>query len=494
MKTSPGPILVWMRNSLRVNDSAILSQAARSGGDVLPFLCTSDGWSGAEDTPRRRMLRSSITALHGALRRKNSALFMLGEDPLREIPRAASALGAGALYVTRSVDPALRNLDRKLGSALREIGCAMCECDDAVIFGKDALRSASGSHYSVYTHYRNAWLARLQEAMPPAPAVVPPLSVLPRLRTCETLAGFRAVTRGGEPEALRALARFGRSGLREYHRLREMPAEEGTSRLSAHIACGAISARTVLSAALEARGKALRERNDPAARAGSGPGAFIGELIWREFFHQIMDHVPRVADEPYREEFSAFPWRRGTGAFGAWCEGTTGYPIVDAGMRQLRAEGWMHNRVRMIVASFLTKDLHIDWRRGEDHFFRWLVDADRASNNGNWQWVAGTGTDAAPYFRVFNPVLQGRKFDPGGAYVRRYLPELGRVPDPFIHAPWEMSAAQQKACSFRPGKDYPRPVVDHAEERQAALRMYREARLARGAARDFPAVAAKGDT
>ena len=484
MKTDPRPVLVWMRNSLRVSDNTLLSQAVNAGGEVIPFLCASDGWSGSEDTPRRRMLRSSITALHNELRRAGSALFVLGEDPLREIPRAASSLGARALYLTRSVDPIVRQSDHRLGRALRGSGCEMREIDDSVIFGKDTILTSSGTPYRVYTHFKNAWLARIQEAIPPVPVAVRPLVRMPSLRACEKLEGYRDAKPGGEPAGLSALAAFARGGLHDYHLKRDLPASGGTSRLSGHIASGTISVRTVLSHVRDA----LPESASPGR---GGAGAFIGELIWREFFHQTMEHFPRVAEEPFNEQFSSFPWRRGEKSFALWREGMTGYPIVDAGMRQLNAEGWMHNRVRMIVASFLTKDLHIDWRRGEGHFFKLLADADRASNNGNWQWVAGTGTDAAPYFRVFNPVLQGKKFDPSGAYVRRYVPELARVPDTFIHTPWEMSATAQKGSSFRPGKDYPRPVVRHEDERGVALSMYRAARAGRGAQRS-PAVSKTG--
>jgi len=484
MNTDRRPILVWMRNSLRVTDNALLTQAARAGSDAVPFLCTSDGWSGDEDTPRRRIMRSAIAALDAALRDGGSALFMLGEDPLREIPRAASSLRAEALYVTRSVDPRVRRRDGRLGRALAAIGCPMHEIDDTVIFGRDAFRTTSGTPYTVYTPYRNAWLSRMQEAVPPLPAVIPPLSFMPSLPPCGMLDGYPPPGSGGEPAALRALTAFVKEGLHAYHTRRDSPATAGTSGLSPYLACGAVSVRTVLSAVRDAR-------NESPAGTRSGAGTFTGELIWREFFHQIMEHFPRVSGEPFREEFSAFRWHRAGKKFASWCRGNTGYPIVDAGMRQLIAEGWMHNRVRMIVASFLVKDLHVDWRLGEEHFFRLLADADTASNNGNWQWVAGTGTDAAPYFRIFNPVLQGRKFDPAGAYVRRYVPGLARVPDAFIHAPWEMSAAGQKACSFRPGTDYPLPIVNHAEERAVALRMFAAARGGRTQRRRIRAAAGK---
>jgi deoxyribodipyrimidine photo-lyase len=283
------------------------------------------------------------------------------------------------------------------------------------------------------------------------------------------------ISPGGETAAIRRLNAFASGGIAAYGRLRDIPGLDGTSRLSAHIANGTISIRAVLRAAVEARGA--------TGSRGEGADRFISELIWREFYHQILGHFPSVAAGPFREEFAALSWSRKRSHFDAWCEGRTGYPLVDAGMRQLLAEGWMHNRVRMVAASFLTKDLHIDWRRGERFFFERLIDADAASNNGGWQWTAGTGTDAAPYFRVFNPVAQGKRFDPDGSYVRRYVPELARVPNRYIHAPWEMSAALAGECSFRIGKDYPLPIVDHAAERAVALDLYASLRRRKGSRR-----------
>jgi deoxyribodipyrimidine photo-lyase len=251
--------------------------------------------------------------------------------------------------------------------------------------------------------------------------------------------------------------------------MRDLPGIDGTSRLSAHLANGTISIRTVYHAVKERADRAPEKEHESIA-------IFINELIWREFYYQILANFPFAVDGAFREEFRSLRWSENREHFRAWAEGRTGYPIVDAAMRQLRSEGWMHNRARMIVASFLTKDLHIDWRRGEQHFFDHLIDADIASNNGGWQWTAGTGTDASPWFRIFNPVLQGEKFDPDGAYVRRYVPELSRLPANAIQKPWVLSPTEQKAAGCILGAEYPERIVRHEEERLVTLELYKNPR------------------
>jgi deoxyribodipyrimidine photo-lyase len=260
-----------------------------------------------------------------------------------------------------------------------------------------------------------------------------------------------------------------RKKLASYAERRDLLAKDATSRLSAHLANGTISIREVYHAARE-----VRSRGNAVARTSAD--TFITELIWREFFYQILAHHPFVLRRSFRDGIPADSWSGTRRHLRAWCEGRTGYPIVDAGMRQLNSEGWMHNRARMIVASFLVKDLHIDWRKGERYFLDRLIDADLASNNGGWQWVAGTGTDASPWFRIFNPVTQSRRFDPSGAYIRRYVPELASVPAPLVHSPWLMSRDDQVRTHCRIGKDYPLPIVDHNVERAVALAMFRVAK------------------
>jgi deoxyribodipyrimidine photo-lyase len=273
-----------------------------------------------------------------------------------------------------------------------------------------------------------------------------------------------AAPTGGEEAAKRRLDAFLEGAARRYHEDRDRPALDGTSRLSPYLRFGAISVRQCFEHGEDAAA------GEPALRRGVGK--WLDELVWREFYAAILERHPRVLRESYRREYDALVWNDDARGFEAWCEGQTGFPIVDAGMRQLRATGWMHNRVRMIVASFLTKDLLIDWREGERFFLERLVDGDPASNNGGWQWSASTGTDAQPYFRIFNPVAQGRRWDPHGRYVRRWLPELGRVEDAHVHAPWEETLPS----------DYPPPIVDHAERRELALERFGSVRDGRARA------------
>jgi deoxyribodipyrimidine photo-lyase len=471
-------VLVWMRRALRVADNGPLWHALREAGEVIPFVCSRDGWDEKGDTPRGRFIRGACSDLDANLRRMGSALFLLDGDPLKQIPRATAAVQAESVYVTGPEDPLLKRGDEKLARALARIGCALTIVDDSVIFGKDDILSAAGMPYTVFTPYKKAWLSRIDDAPLPCHVEIRPLSLrIPPglLRSLPPVSAGNGPA--GETMALRRLEAFIREKIGDYGNLRDIPSADGTSRLSIHLANGTISIRTVLAAAREVR--------SASGNAGGKGGAdlFIGELIWREFFHQILGHFPSVTRVPFREQFAGLEWSRRTSLFDAWCDGRTGYPIVDAGMRQLNEEGWMHNRVRMVTASFLTKDLHIDWRWGERYFFDRLIDADVASNNGGWQWTAGTGTDAAPYFRVFNPVSQGKRFDPDGIYVRRYVPELAKVPPPFIHAPWEMSEALARGHSFRPGRDYPSPIVDHAVERGIALSFYASAQQGKRAPR-----------
>lgn len=459
-----------MRGALRVNDNAVLTRAMSEGEECIPFICTHDIPAEKGDTPRGRFMRSAIADLDANLRRMGSALILIDGDPAVEIPRAAVEMAAEAVYVAEPDDPVERRRDAALLRALSAAGCRLISVADSVLFGKEEILSGAGTPYTVFTPFMKAWLRRIEDVPPPYPAIVRPISIrIPRTRT-SVQTYTPGVRREGETAARERLGEFIRTGIAGYGTLRDMPASGGTSRLSAHLARGTISIRTVFSAAREARDTGVTD----AAREGAD--RFIGELIWREFYHQILGHFPGVTEGPFREEFARVRWSGRKSLFDAWCEGRTGYPIVDAGMRQLNEEGWIHNRIRMVAASFLTKDLHIDWRRGERYFFDRLIDADTASNNGGWQWTAGTGTDASPFFRIFNPVSQGKRFDRTGEYVRRYVPELSRLPASFIHAPWEMSPSLAREISFRAGRDYPAPVVDHAVERGVALSLYRGVR------------------
>jgi len=353
--------------------------------------------------------------------------------------------------------------------ALEKCGAEVVARTDHVVFRAGEVRSASGGMYAVYTPYRKAWWRRwreeprLPQRRPRLPGPIPGFAGerVPRGREPSPRAAGPKLLIGGEDAAQRRLDRFLEGVAQRYDRDRDRLDRDGTSRLSAYLRFGAISVRQCFERA-EAAVAA-----DPSLAAGVG--CWLDELVWREFYAAILEEHPRVLRESYRREYGELVWNDDAAGFEAWCTGRTGYPVVDAGMRQLLETGWMHNRARMITASFLTKDLLIDWREGERFFFAHLVDGDPASNNGGWQWSASTGTDSQPYFRIFNPVLQGRRFDPEGDYVRRWVPELRGLTGAAVHEPWRASGA---------ARDYPARVVDHAERRELALARFADARAA----------------
>jgi deoxyribodipyrimidine photo-lyase len=460
--------VVWMRRAWRIQDNAPLWNAVRDAEEVIPVVCLSDQERYRESTPRRKFVQSALQDLDAHCRALGSRLTVRLGPAEEQIPALAAIHDADAVYAAEAYDPAARNRDARIAGALTRVGRSWLTYKDALVFDGRELLTASGNPYRVFTPYKNAWLRRLDDA----PRVHPRLRALTTPApgrgdlTLDRIPGFSSqATEGGETAALRRLKRFLASGIGSYRKTRDIPGIDGTSRLSAHLSVGTISVRTVLAKVLECRrgaGRNERENID----------VYVSELIWREFYYSILLQFPRVIDRAFRSEFDSLMWGDDRSHFAAWCEGRTGYPIVDAGMRQLHQEGWMHNRVRMIVASFLTKDLHLSWQWGERFFLERLVDADIASNNGGWQWTAGTGTDASPWFRIFNPVAQGERFDPKGEYVRRYVPELAKVPDRYVHKPWEMSAGKRGAGRTAVAP-YPPPIVRHDEERRLTLQLYR---------------------
>jgi deoxyribodipyrimidine photo-lyase len=392
--------------------------------------------------------------------------------PEEEIPAVAHAHRATAVYAVSIYDPAGIERDRRIARALNSMGVEFCAFKDAVLFEADEVLSRSGTPFKVFTPYKKAWLERLDDIPPVLPLLRKISSPSPRTGdvTLDRLPGLSGTPRGrGEQKAGKRLRSFLKHGLRRYRERRDYPGLDGTSRLSPYLASGALSVRSVFHAVRESS-------TGETGEARIARETYLSELIWREFYHQVLLHFPHVVRESFREEFNDISWSVDRRHFAAWCNGQTGFPIVDAAMLQLRQEGWMHNRARMIVASFLTKDLHLNWQWGEDFFFDHLIDADIASNNGGWQWTAGTGTDASPWFRIFNPVLQGEKFDPEGVYVKRYIPELSNVPARVIHRPWVLSRAEQLAIGCVLGKNYPLPLVRHEEARKATVMLYRKAR------------------
>jgi deoxyribodipyrimidine photo-lyase len=394
------------------------------------------------------------------------------EDSLRELLRVAAECGADRVVWNRLYTPAAIARDKHVKAWLRAEGLVATSFNASLLHEPWEVQTKAGGPFQVFTPYWRHCLGRAEPAEPvPAPAQLPAPPAWPRSLALEELdllpaidwaAGLRAAWTPGSAVAHAQVRRFLREAFATYGDGRNRPDLAGTSRLSPHLHFGEIGPRQVWAAT---RAHGLFE----AGAASWRNSQFLAEIGWREFAHHLLYHFPSTPERPLRPEFGRFPWRSDPAALAAWQRGTTGYPIVDAGLRELWHTGWMHNRVRMIVGSFLVKDLLMPWNTGAAWFWDTLVDADLASNTLGWQWVAGCGADAAPFFRVFNPALQGAKFDPEGTYVRRWLPELLHVPTTYIHEPWSAPADVLSRAGVALGKDYPHPLVDHQEARKAAL-------------------------
>ena len=456
------PVIVWFRRDLRLVDNPALHDAARSGAPILPVYILEDDLPRPLGGASRWWLHHSLAALSQGLEAKGAKLLLLKGSAARLLPQLAARIGAERILANRRNDPKEAALDARINEALEgrlEIKA------DGLLFEPGSVRTQAGGPVQIFTPFwRNA--LKLPEPAKPLPAPesiagYPDLTgerledwaLLPNKPDWAT--GIRDAWTPGEAAARQRLADFLDDDIEAYSRLRDVPSRPGTSRLSPYLAFGEISPRQIWHA---------------AQAYGAHPSeAYLRELGWREFCQHMLIRHPDMATQPQRPEFARFPWSGTIAQWKAFTKGATGYPIVDAGLRELWTTGWMHNRVRMIVASFLVKDLLIPWQKGEAWFWDTLVDADPASNPGGWQWVAGCGMDAAPYFRIFNPVLQGTKFDPTGAYVRRWCPELSKLPDRYIHAPWTASPLELAAAGVRLGVSYPQPVVDHDVARKKAL-------------------------
>jgi deoxyribodipyrimidine photo-lyase len=480
MPSTTAPVIHWFRNDLRLADNPALHAGALAGA-VVPVYIHDETGPWAPGGASRWWLDGSLTRLDAALRALGSRLVVRRGDPVAELSAIARETGAGALHWSRAYEPGEAALEDRLRSALAGT-LDLHRYAGRLLHEPEALRTGAGKPFQVFTPFWRACLAAPAPPPPlPAPAklaaparwpeslTIADLGLLPRAP--DWAGGLRAAWEPGEAGAQAAFARYLDGPADRYRSQRDLPGITGTSRLSPHLHFGEIGVRTLWHATRTAMAAGL-----PAAEGE----AFLREVGWREFSAHLLFHWPTLPDTPLRPEFAAFPWQPDAALVRAWQRGETGYPIVDAGLRELWATGWMHNRVRMIVASFLVKDLLVPWQQGEAWFWDTLVDADLASNAASWQWVAGCGADAAPYFRVFNPVLQGRKFDPDGAYVRRWVPALARLPAAGIHAPWELPAPTLAAAGVVLGRDYPAPVVDHAAARARALDAY--AALRSGAA------------
>ena len=455
--------LHWFRSDLRLRDNtALRAAAARAESLACVFVFDPRLLAGAGER-RVRFMVDCVRRLSAELAERGSRLLVRTGDPPAELARLAAETHAELVTWNRDYGPYARARDAAAERALGAAGARVETFKDRVVFEAEEVRTRAGRPYSVYAPYRRAWWEHFRAA-PPHPSAAPKLpapSDVAAGHAPERVASSDAarIPTGGSAAAERRLDAFLEKAIADYAWQRELPAVEGTSRLSPHLRFGTISVRTCLTRALEAA------RGD--ARLAAGVAKWTDELVWREFYHAILAENPRVLRGAFRAELAAIAWEDDERGLRAWCEGRTGYPFVDAGMRELAATGWMHNRARMVTASFLCKDLGIDWRQGERWFMAQLVDGDPPNNNGGWQWAASTGTDAQPWFRIFNPVTQGERFDPDGDYVRRWVPELRGLAGERAHRPWESPLEA-------PG--YPARIVDHASARLRALARFRSAR------------------
>jgi deoxyribodipyrimidine photo-lyase len=470
--------LVWFRRDLRSEDHAALQRALTESNQV--YCAFVFDWEILAPLPRddRRVgfIHASVVELDADLRRLGGCLRVLHGRGADEIVRLADELGVDAVFANGDYEPAAIARDDEVAARLAAAGRRFSSLKDQVIFEKDEVLTLGGQPFSVFTPYKNAWLKRLAQqpgclapyqvephAARLAPA--PPGHAVPTLDQLGFAPSDSPILPTGMSGAAELFERF-IPRLAEYGSARDFPAGDGTSRLSVHLRFGTVSIRYLV--------RTVQQLLASGA-GGTGSAVWLSELVWREFYAMILYRHPHVVDHAFRAVFDAIEWESGPAAdeaFAAWCEGRTGYPLVDAAMAQLNRTGFMHNRLRMVTASFLVKDLGIDWRRGERYFALHLNDYELASNNGGWQWAASTGCDAQPWFRIFNPVTQSQKFDREGVFIRRYLPQLAALDANEIHAPWlaEPAALADKGVVL--GQDYPLPIVDHGEARQRTLERF----------------------
>lgn len=473
--------LVWFRRDLRADDHAALHHALRRFARVYCVFVFDTDILDALPTRRDRrveFIHDSVVELNRELEGlaarggvTGSGLLVRHGSAVQCIPRLAQHLGVQEVLANRDYEPQAMQRDEAVALALRSRGIAFSDYKDQVLLERDEVLTRQGQPFSVFTPYKRAWLERIDAfQLRPYPiekyahrlAILPPDEHIPGLEKL----GFERSNLHALPlptgiqGARRLLSEF-LPRMAAYKQVRDYPGRKGVSYLSVHLRFGTISIRRVAALAVER-----------AAAGCEGAQTWLSELAWRDFYFMILWHHPRVVTQCYRPEYDRLEWDDVPELWQAWCEGRTGYPLVDAAMLQLVQTGYMHNRLRMVTASFLTKDLGIDWRRGERFFARHLNDYDLAANNGGWQWAASTGCDAQPWFRIFNPVIQSQKFDPDGRFIRRYLPMLARVPERHIHFPAAMKPAELAACGVRLGVDYPAPVVDHAAARHRTTMRY----------------------
>lgn len=476
--TTSSPIIVWFRRDLRLDDNLALKTAVETDAPIVPLFINEPApaphleLGGAQ----KWWLHKTLEALAAKLNELGADLVLQSGDPLDVLKKVIAETNADAVYWNRRYTPEHIEIDTALKSSLKDDGIDVKSFDGHLMHEPTQVKTKTGGFYRVYTPFWKSFYAARDEIVRPAIDAPDKLTsgtgvASEKLEDWKLLptkpnwsGGLAETWTPGEAGAHERLAEFLDNGVSQYDDERDLPSTEGTSRLSPHLTFGEISPSRIWHTTL-----------DNAADT-TGRTTFLKELVWREFSYHLLVNTGDLANGNYNAQFDQFPWDENEERLKAWQKGATGYPIVDAGMRQLYETGWMHNRVRMIVGSFLVKHLLLDWRHGERWFWDTLVDADPASNAAGWQWVAGSGADAAPYFRIFNPMTQGEKFDPKGEYVKRFVPELEKVPPKFIHKPWEAPKNILEYADVTLGATYPHPIVDHQQARTRALDAYQTMR------------------
>ena len=472
--------ILWFRRDLRLSDNPALDAALLLGRPIIPVYIFDDFQAGEWSLggASRWWLHGSLSALASKIKACGSHLIFKAGSAETIISELLLETGATSVYWNRCYEPWIIKQDKLIETNLETKGVDVRSFNAGLLHEPWALITQKGEPYKIFTPFWKALRALGDPGQPiPAPANIPAPNNFPQSDELNSWAllpvapdwadSLRETWSPGEQGAYERLDSFTESAVFDYHNKRNLPGVSGTSCLSPHLHFGEVGPRQVWNGVV---GSAVVQTGN---QMSSGVETYLSEIAWREFSYYQLSHFPQLPSLPFRPEFSFFQWEDDCKALSAWKRGMTGYPIVDAGMRQLWKTGWMHNRVRMIVASFLIKDLLIDWRIGEKWFWNTLVDADLASNSASWQWVAGCGADAAPYFRIFNPTLQGTKFDPDGSYVRKWVPELSKLPGRLIHAPWKAKPIELANANIKLGHDYPLPIVDHSAARNRALERYK---------------------
>ena len=461
-------LVAWYRRDLRLYDNPALSLSVSSDTMAAPVFIIPSPYELSRAIPsvQLRFLFKRISELSKEIETIGGQLIIRQGEPEVEIPRLICELNADGLCFSQSLEPSEHACEERVCRAVEAMGAAVFKAPGSSIQSPDKILTAQAQPFQVFTPYLRKW----RENDPPTPIPAPTMLVrfpvtsesIPSLPQSDRDIDSISLPDASESSAQRALDEFLDNGLIHYSTQRDFPGIKGTSRLSLYLSCGVLSAAQV-----------YRDTMDRALSMGLKADVFTAELAWRDFYRQILHYFPYVEQECFKTKYNDIQWGNDEELFTAWKFGQTGYPFIDAAMRQLLTEGWMHNRARMVTASFLTKDLHINWQWGEKHFKRYLLDADLSANNGGWQWSASTGTDAQPWFRIFNPTLQAQRFDPNGDYIRQYCPELKCLPSSIIHRPWMMSELEQKQYGVLIGRDYPAPIVDHTQRRQQTLNLYK---------------------